>query len=127
MNEFVPNQPRRDDEDNDEKATLLFKASRVDLVVVVAIFLLALTLAIQLRSSAFAWIGVIAVLIYNPLLVWLRGATVGHSFYGARIVDRETGKKLSLRLAILRCFSGTGQSHSYPQVLYLAVDKREKR
>jgi hypothetical protein len=127
MTEFVPNQPRRDDEDNDEKATLVFKASRVDLVVVVTIFLLGLTLAIQLRSSAFAWIGVIAVLIYHPLFVWLKGATVGHSFYGLRIVDRETGRKLSLRLAIQRCFNGTGQSQSHPQVLYLAVDKREER
>jgi uncharacterized RDD family membrane protein YckC len=47
---------------------------------------------------AWFWIAVL----YEPVLVWRRGGTVGHSRLNLRVVDDRTGGNLSLPKALVR-------------------------
>lgn len=48
------------------------------------------------------WTWVASVLAYEPLLVWWRGATLGHSICNLYVVDATTGRPPSLARAVAR-------------------------
>jgi uncharacterized RDD family membrane protein YckC len=48
------------------------------------------------------WAWVAAAVAYEPMLVWWRGATLGHSLYNLYVADAKTGRPPSLPRAVAR-------------------------
>jgi len=82
------------------------RAYFVDLLIFFAAFVATLISASVVQSDGFSrLVGValvIAVLAYEPVLVWLAGGTVGHSFANLRVVDDRTGGNLGFLRALAR-------------------------
>lgn len=56
-------------------------------------------------SGRLAWLALLCIcVLYEPLLVSLRGATIGHAAKGLVIVDDDTGRPPSFARALLRYF-----------------------
>ncbi|HVU51681.1 MAG TPA: RDD family protein [Polyangia bacterium] len=80
------------------------KAILVDWFIIMAAFLIAALVGTHVRgagAAAFvAWLGVWA--LYDPLMVWLTGGTVGHHALNLRVVADRTGGRPSLPAALVR-------------------------
>jgi uncharacterized RDD family membrane protein YckC len=79
--------------------SVLFGVSLLTLLLLFEALHLASTIAMPLF---FAWVA--AFVVYEPLLVSWRGATVGHLAYNLRVLDRRTGRPPTLPKAIARTF-----------------------
>jgi uncharacterized RDD family membrane protein YckC len=81
------------------------KAILFDWMLAMALLFGALTVASNVESDALARaLGVVVVLIlllYEPILVWRNGATLGHSWTNLRVVD-DRGGNLSFARAFVR-------------------------
>jgi uncharacterized RDD family membrane protein YckC len=91
------------------RASVRVRAALTDSVVfgVSLLMLLLLFEAMHLASAVamplfFTW--VVAFVVYEPVLVSWRGATIGHMAYNLRVLDRRTGRPPTLPKAIVRTF-----------------------
>ncbi|CAN5444651.1 hypothetical protein BH11PSE4_BH11PSE4_35760 [soil metagenome] len=78
----------------------------IDWVITLAVIVAALLLATSVRSDSFSRVlglAVVAVLLlYEPLLVWRFGGTVGHFLSNLRVVDDRSGGNVSFPKAVAR-------------------------
>jgi uncharacterized RDD family membrane protein YckC len=83
-----------------------FQAALIDLIVMIVAIYTALFIAVTLNSDNLArTIGFSVAagwLLYEPLLVWATGSTVGHYFRNLRVVDDKTGGNISFGKAVVR-------------------------
>jgi uncharacterized RDD family membrane protein YckC len=85
------------------------KAILVDWSIIVAAYLVAGLVGANFRGvGAAAFVVWIAVwVLYDPLMVWLTGGTVGHHLFNLRVVSDRTGGRLSFPAAFVRNLAKT--------------------
>jgi uncharacterized RDD family membrane protein YckC len=78
----------------------------IDAIIIMAIFALALLIAVALKSDHVARIlgavFVVSYLLYEPLMVSLTGGTLGHRYCNLRVVDDATGGNVGFGKALAR-------------------------
>ena len=72
------------------------------LIVIFGAILIAVSVGSEVVSRVLAFVVVLILILYEPVLVSRTGGTLGHWYTNLRVVDDRTGGNLSLRTAFIR-------------------------
>lgn len=72
------------------------------MVVIFGAIMIAVAVGNEIFSRILAFVVVLSLVLYEPLLVSRTGGTLGHWYTNLRVVDDRTGGNLSLRIAFIR-------------------------